>query len=119
LAHTRAEAYQIETPLKPVGLDKIRKDLCVKLLASGSRHFLAGLMLHQRPYLVVTKDQIQYDQPWLKSIYQLYDCISDSSKCIDDRQYDSDDSESDEEDGSDRVSELSVHEDADGNNGGE
>lgn len=78
LVHIRAGAYRVDSPITPVGLTSLRKDLEIKRLVVGTKNFFAGLMLHQRPYLIMQKDDTAIEQPWLSSIFAIYDYINDS-----------------------------------------
>merc|ERR1712113_632889 len=76
IAHTRASAYVYHKPIKPMGLKKLRIDLCVKILPTGERFYPPGLMIHQRPYLVVTKDKFGDDRAFFTSIITLLDTMT-------------------------------------------
>lgn len=108
VAHCRAEAYLVEMPIRPVGLWNLRKDLCIKLLASGSRDFYCGLMLHQRPYLMMKgKEQAEVEKPWLPSIKRLYDAVKETADMQFLNTADVDEKSDSEEDSEGRISMLS------------
>jgi hypothetical protein len=93
LAHIKASAYLREAPAQPWGLSRVRTDLTVKLLHAGGREYASGLMLHQKPYLIVNKKDLPMnDKLWVEHICKFYDIIATKE------QYADEDSASEEED---------------------
>eukprot|EP00929_Paragymnodinium_shiwhaense_P065132 TRINITY_DN32689_c0_g1_i2.p1 TRINITY_DN32689_c0_g1~~TRINITY_DN32689_c0_g1_i2.p1 ORF type:complete len:1459 (-),score=284.39 TRINITY_DN32689_c0_g1_i2:190-4566(-) len=100
LAHHRASGYLVEKPVSPIGFKKTKQDLCVKLLATGQRQYQAGLMLHQRPYLILKPNEVARDKLWLGHVCKTYDLVTmdtnmESEASASDRDEDFDDHDED------------------------
>lgn len=76
LGHNQAGAYLCDKPATAWGLWKLRKDLTIKLLPDMSREYPAGLMLHQKPYAIVTHQDANKDQKWMSHISSIYDIVT-------------------------------------------
>mmetsp|Transcript_92226 Transcript_92226/g.247329 ORF Transcript_92226/g.247329 Transcript_92226/m.247329 type:complete len:958 (+) Transcript_92226:1-2874(+) len=77
LAHIKASAYLRDQPSQAWGLQKLRMDLQIKLLNKGAREYPAGLMLNQKPYLILSKKNLPIvDKLWVENICYFYDLIT-------------------------------------------
>lgn len=78
LAHHRAAAYLCEKEAAAYGLTKVKRDLSIKLLQKDAHEYTSGLMLMQRPYAILSKQQNASfkDAVWLAHISSLYDIMT-------------------------------------------
>lgn len=132
LAHQRVAAYLMVKPTAPMGMKKVKQDLCIKLLATGQRQYQAGMMLHQRPYQILKPDQVGVekkveDKLWVGHICKNYDSITGGAEIADEvstggsasEHSDSDGDGGDDDAGSFKMGSASEDESGSGGSGGE
>eukprot|EP00933_Yihiella_yeosuensis_P016592 TRINITY_DN14106_c0_g1_i1.p1 TRINITY_DN14106_c0_g1~~TRINITY_DN14106_c0_g1_i1.p1 ORF type:complete len:1140 (+),score=199.66 TRINITY_DN14106_c0_g1_i1:512-3421(+) len=99
LAHNQAAAYLNESTPTSMGVSKVRQDLTIKLLQTGAREYQAGLMLHQKPYLVLQKKDLPVkDKIWVTHIAIIYDIMTQQENMTVDSEGESVEDNSEEDD---------------------
>merc|ERR1712039_763095 len=79
LAHNKASAYILKKDARAFGMKRLRQDLTFKILQTGAREYQAGLMLHQKPYVIVGKrDMPIVDKIWVEHISAVLDIVTQS-----------------------------------------
>uniref|UniRef100_A0A7S4QPU2 Uncharacterized protein n=1 Tax=Alexandrium monilatum TaxID=311494 RepID=A0A7S4QPU2_9DINO len=78
LAHHRAAAYLCQKDAQAFGIAKLKTDLNVKLLQKDAREYTSGLMLMQRPYAILQKQEMATfkDKIWVSHITSIYDIMT-------------------------------------------